>query len=136
MIWVILAALGVPLWLCALALGSIVVRNRKLRKRQGNIVVRVKRDGSDRWRRAHALWVSDVFAWRGSPASWSEDMLHVSGAALRSPETEERKKLHRLGDGFVIASMELVGGGDLDVAASAEASVAVLGPFATTTVES
>lgn len=135
MIWVILAALGVPLWLCALALGSVVLRNRKLRRRHGNIVVRVKRAGSDRWRRAHALWISDVFAWRGSPASWNEDMLHVSGAVLRSPEPEEQEKLHRLGDGSVIATMDLVGGGSVEVAVGADARTAVLGPFAPGTVE-
>jgi hypothetical protein len=135
LIWLTLAFLGVPLWLCALAIIVLVLRNKKLRDRHGNVVVRLKKPEEDRWRRAHALWISDVFAWRGSPASWNEDMLHVSGAVLRSPEPEEQEKLHRLGDGFVIATMDLVGGGSVEVAAGADARTAVLGPFAPGTVE-
>jgi hypothetical protein len=37
MIWAILVLLGVPLWLCALGILVILMRNRKLRKRHGNI---------------------------------------------------------------------------------------------------
>ena len=67
MIWAILALLGVPLWLCALRILTAVVQNRKLRKRYGDIPVRVRRAGKKRWTRGHAIWVSDVFAWRGRP---------------------------------------------------------------------
>jgi hypothetical protein len=67
MIFAILALLGVPLWLCAIGILVILMRNRKLRKRHGNIPVRVKRLGKQRWTRGHAIWVSDVFAWQGSP---------------------------------------------------------------------
>lgn len=135
MIWLTLAFLGVPLWLCALAISVLVLHNRKLRRRPGNIVVRVRKAGKDRWQRAHALWISDVFAWRGSPASWNEDMLHASGAVLRSPETEERKELRRLGEGFVVATLDLVGGGSVEVAAGPEARTDILGPFAGTAEE-
>ena len=69
MIWAILALLGVPLWLCALGILTAVVQNRKLRKRYGDIPVRVRRPGKKRWTRGHAIWVSDVFAWRGTPAA-------------------------------------------------------------------
>ena len=51
----ILALLGVPLWLCAILILVIVVRNRKLRKRHGDIPVRVKRPGKQRWTRGHAI---------------------------------------------------------------------------------
>ena len=40
MIWVILAVLGVPLWLCALAIIAVVLRNRSLRKRAGDVPAR------------------------------------------------------------------------------------------------
>jgi hypothetical protein len=36
MIWVILAAVGVPLWLIAIALITLLLRNRTLRHRPGN----------------------------------------------------------------------------------------------------
>lgn len=129
MIWVILALLGVPLWLVAVGILVVLFNNRRLRKRYGNIPVRVKRPGKGRWRRGHAIWVSDVFAWRGSPAAWDEDLEHVSGVRLRSPDPEERKKLHRLGDDFAIARMTTVDGGSLDVTARSESRTALLGPF-------
>jgi hypothetical protein len=85
MIWAILALLGVPLWLCALGILAIFLNNRKLRKRYGDIPVRVRRPGKKRWTRGHAIWVSDVFAWRGSPAAWNEDLLQVIRVTPRDP---------------------------------------------------
>ena len=99
MVWAILALLGVPLWLCAAGILTLLFRNRSLRKRHGDVPVRVKRSGKTRWTRGHAIWVSDVFAWRGSPAAWNEGIVHVTGVTLRSPDDKERHKLRRLGDG-------------------------------------
>ena len=45
MIWLILAVLGVPLWLCAVAVLAPVLRNRSLRQRPGDLPVRVLRPG-------------------------------------------------------------------------------------------
>jgi hypothetical protein len=98
MVWAILVLLGIPLWLCAAGITITLVRNRSLRKRHGDIPVRVKRSGKTRWTRGHAVWVSDVFAWRGSPAAWSEGIVQVSGVTLRSPSDQEMHKLRRLGD--------------------------------------
>lgn len=58
MIWAILALLGVPLWLCALAILALLYRNRSLRQGHGDIPVRVQRAGKTRWTRGHAVWVS------------------------------------------------------------------------------
>jgi hypothetical protein len=133
MIWAILALLGVPLWLCVIGFLVLIHNNRKLRKRHGDIPVRVRRPGKKRWTRGHAIWVSDVFAWRGSPAAWNEDLLHVSGVTLRTPDPEERKKLHRLGDDLAIATLAIVEGETLEVAAGSEERSALLGPFLTVT---
>ena len=127
MVWVILAALGVPLWLCAIALLTLVFRNRSLRKRPGNVPVRVRRAG--RARAGHAVWISDVFVWRGSPAAWKEELEQVSSASLRPANDDERGDLHRIGDDPVIASLTLVDGGTIQVAARREHGAAVLGPF-------
>jgi hypothetical protein len=135
MIWAILALLGVPLWLIALALLGLFFRNRTLRKRQGDIPVRVLRPGRKRWTRGHAVWVSDVFAWRGSPASWREDVVQVDSVFLHAPEAELRKQLHRLGDDLVIASLSLAGDSHLEVATKGEHRAALLGPFGDTTAE-
>lgn len=129
MIWAILAFLGVPLWLCAVGIMVIVFRSRTLKRRYGDVPVRVRRPGKARWTRGHAVWVSDVFAWRGSPAAWNEDLAQVVGVTLRDPNTEERKKLHRLGDGFVIATLLLTYGETLEVAGGPEQREALAGPF-------
>jgi hypothetical protein len=131
MIWAILALLGVPLWLCAIATVVLVFRNRALRKRPGDISVRVLRAGKKRWTRAHAIWVSDVFAWRASPASWNEGLVQVTDASLHEHvDAETAKKLHRLGDSPVVASLTLVGGAVIEVAARPEHRAALMGPFA------
>ena len=133
MIWALLALLGVPLWLCALGILALVYRNRSLRKRYGDIPVRVQRPGKTRWTRGHAVWVSDVFAWRGSPAAWREDLVRVVGASARSATPEERKALHRLGDEPVVATLTTGQDDVLRVAASAGHRSALSGPFASPT---
>jgi hypothetical protein len=95
--------------------------------------VRVRRPGKKRWTRGHAVWVSDVFTWRGSPAAWSEDVVQVDSVFLHAPDTEQRKKLHRLGDDLVVASLSLTGGPAIDVATRNEHRAALLGPFANAT---
>ena len=130
MIWAILALLGVPLWLCAAGIVTVVFQNRRLRKRPGNVPIRVLRPGKSRWTFGHGVWVSDVFAWRGSPAAWREDLVQVSGASPRAADLEERKRLHRIGDQPVIATFELAEGGTLEVATGAEHRSALLGPYA------
>ncbi len=132
MIWAILALLGVPLWLCALAILALVYRNNSLRQRDGDIPVRVQRAGKTRWTRGHAIWVSDVFTWRGSPAAWSEGLLQVTAASVGTVEPEELKKLHRLGDHPAVATLTPAAGEPLRVAVAAEHRVALLGPYGTT----
>jgi hypothetical protein len=130
MIWLILAFLGVPLWLCALAIMSLVYRNRSLRLREGDLPVRVLRAGKTRWTRGHALWVSDVFAWRGSPAAWNEGLVHVVDASAGTPEPAELKKLHRLDDPAV-AVLTSETGEALRVAVASKHAAALLGPYGT-----
>lgn len=129
MIWAILMFLGVPLWICIAGITITVLKNRGLQNRPGDIPVRVKPPGKTRWARGHAIWVSDVFAWRKSPASWNEGLVHVTGVALRRPSDEEQHKLHRLGD-VQIATLSSAGGEPLEVAVKAEDATALAGPFA------
>jgi hypothetical protein len=130
-IWAILILLGVPLWLCAVGVCAVILGNRNLRKRPGNIPVRVLRPGKKRWTRGNAIWVSDVFAWRASPASWNEDVFQVTDASLHEPvDSQTMKKLHRLGENPAVASFALNGGALIDVAARADHRSALVGPFA------
>jgi hypothetical protein len=130
MLWAILALLGVPLWLCAIGVGVLILENRSLRKRPGDIPVRVLRPGKKRWTRGHAVWVSDVFAWRASPASWKEGLAQVTDASSHeSVDPQTMKKLRRLGDSPAVTSLTLVGGEMIDVAARQEHRSALMGPF-------
>ena len=108
----------------------LLFNNRRLRKRYGDVPVRVRRPGKKRWTRGHGIWVSDVFAWRGSPAAWSEELLWVRDATARAADPEERKKLHRLGDEPAIATFVAADGETVEVAAAPEQASALLGPFA------
>ncbi len=129
MVWAILVFLGVPLWVCAAGITITVLRNRSLRKRPGDIPVRLQRAGRKRWTRGHALWVSDVFAFRGSPSGWSEVLEHVTDVTLRSPSEEEGRKLHRLGQTVQIATLSTADAEPFAVAADAERRTALVGPF-------
>lgn len=129
MIWAILALLGVPLWLCAIGILALVLRNRGLRHRAGDVPVRVLRPGKTRWTRGHGLWVSDVFSWRGSPAAWREELVQVVVATGRTADEGERKALHLLGDEPVVAVLTTADGGTLRVATAAANRGALMGPF-------
>ncbi len=130
MIWAVLIALGVPLWLCACGIFMLVFRNRSLRKRPGNIPCKLRPTGKKRWTSGHGVWVSDVFAWAGSTAAWKGELAWTTGLATRSPDEGERKKLHRLGDSPLIASLALADGGTVEVAAGPGHRAGLLGPFA------
>jgi hypothetical protein len=129
MIWAILALLGVPLWLCAVGILAVILQNRRLRKRYGDLQVRVRRPGDKRWTRGHAIWVSDVFAWRASPAAWKEDLLQVIGVSSRTPDSEEQRKLHRLGNEPAITELATIEGETFEVATRSEDCKALFGPF-------
>lgn len=131
MIWLLLAALGVPLWFCAAAIGTLAVRNRKLRVRAGDVPVRRRLAGRSRWGRGHGVWISDVFVFRGSPAAWSESLLWVRTATIRPvADAAEARKLRRLGEGPVIAVLTGDGGERVEFAANAAHAIDLLGPLA------
>jgi hypothetical protein len=128
MIWVVLVALGVPLWLCAAGILTLVLRNRAIRHRPGNIPCRVRTDPNGRWRRGHGLWVHDVFGFRGSPAAWVEALWWVSDVSVR-PATPADGKLRGIGGHAVIASMQTSEQGTVEVAARAEDASTLTEPF-------
>ena len=131
MIWIVLAAIGVPLWLCAAAVLSILIRNRKLRTRGGDVAVRRRSPGETRWIRGHGVWVHDVFAFRGSPAMWSESLFWVAEASTRGvADPGEAKKLRRLGEHPAIVLLTTEDAATVEFAAPADRAVDLLGPFA------
>jgi len=134
-IWAILIFLGIPLWFCALGILLLIRNNSSLRKRPGNVPVRVKPPGKTRWTPGHAVWVHDVLAFRASPAAWKELLVWVTGAVERQATREDAKKLHRLGDDTVVAVLSSAGIGTIEIAARAEHRDGLLGPYADTETE-
>jgi hypothetical protein len=121
MIWAILIAVGVPLWLCVAGILTFVLRNRALRTRAGNIPCRLRTAPDKRWVRGHGVWVHDVFAFRGSPAAWSEQLLWAADIESRPSSADEDKKLHGIGSRPVIATIVgRNGDGTVEVAARRE----------------
>ncbi|HEY6397392.1 MAG TPA: hypothetical protein VIX82_08075 [Solirubrobacteraceae bacterium] len=131
MIWAILAALGVPLWLCAAAILTLILRNRALRRRPGNVPVRIRRAGKTRWSPGHGVWIHDVFAFRGLPAAWKEALVWATAASWRPASEHERAKLHRIGDKPIVVTLTLEAGETIELATRPEHKSDLLGPFAT-----
>jgi hypothetical protein len=105
----------------------LLVRYYTLRRRAGNIPVRVRRSGKTKWNRGHAVWVHDVFAFRTSPAAWYESLSWVAETQQRTATPEERRRLHRLGDDMAVGTFRLNDGVSVDVAARREHGPALFG---------
>lgn len=102
---------------------------RSVRKRRGDIPVRVLRAGKTRWLSGHAVWISDVFAWRGSPAAWSEGLARVMAVTMVAADPPEPKRLHGLGDDPLVANMITEEGSKLRVAVASANHAVITGPF-------
>ena len=132
MIWVVLAFVGVPLWLIAAGILMLVLRSRQLRHREGNVAVRMHGAGKEPgkgWRRGNAVWVREVFAFRGWPAAWSETLAGVSTASTTAPSEEEGHALRHLHEP-VVALLTLDDGDVIEVAAPGASLKLLAGPFA------
>jgi hypothetical protein len=127
MIWAILALLGVPLWVIAGGIAYMLLLNRHLRRREGDIAARTRSTPGKRWRRGHGLWVGDVFAWRSSPSSWSESLDVVRSATVRQLSMEEAHQLARLKD--PVLAVFAADGRTFEVAVPSSARAALLGSF-------
>jgi hypothetical protein len=108
----------------------VVRRNQALRHRPGDVPLRARFEAGGPWIRGHGVWVNDIFAFRRSPAGWTEALLWVTNASARRATDEERHRLGRLGDDSVVATFVLASGGSMAFAARAEDRAHLLGPYA------
>lgn len=129
MILAALFLLGVPLWLCAMGVLALVLRNRGLRKRPDDIPIRLRVRPDGRWRRGHARWVHDVLAFRASPAAWAESLLWVTGVGPRELTGAETHKFRRL-DRPVAVTLAVAGRPAAQAVTSEEHLPRLLGPYA------
>jgi hypothetical protein len=113
-----------------MSLLGLIMRYHTLQRRNGNIPVRMRQAGKNKWSRGNAVWVHDVFAFRASPAAWRESLFWVADTDQRAPTAEERRKLHRLGDDMAIATFHLNDGDVVDVATRRENVPALFGDVA------
>ena len=113
-----------------MAISILLFRNRALRKRPGNVPMRVRPHSNQRWSPGHGVWIHDVFVVRGIPAAWKEALVWATAAEVRVADDEERKRLHRIGDAPIIVTLSLVDGGTIELAARAEHEGDLLGPSA------
>jgi hypothetical protein len=127
-IWAILAVLGVPLWLIVGGIAYMVLLNRHLRHREGDVLVRARQAAGKRWRRGHALWVGHVFAYRSSPSGWNESLDWIRSATLRELSAAEAHQLRHL-ENPVLAVLLTGDDRTLEVAAAGVRRSALLGPF-------
>ena len=89
--------------------------------------VRARYKSGKRWRRGHAVWVGDVFAYRSSPSSWNESLDQVRSATLRELTAEETHALKRLDDPVVVVFT--ADDRTIEVATAGSQKDALLGPF-------
>ena len=129
MLIAVLALIGVPLWLLAVALWVLLAQNRSIRNRPGNIPNRFRASKEKRWRRGNSLWVHDVFAWIGSPLPIKQCLVGVARTESRSPTQDELKSLKRLGPDLAIVCLIDDHGASHELAVASEHYQVALGPF-------
>jgi hypothetical protein len=130
--WILALETLVIVGLGAGAIALVVVRNRRMRRRPGNVPVRLWRQEDDRWVPGHGVWANDVLAVRAAPAAWGEALLWIVDAKPHRVTDEDLKKLHRIGERPVAFEFELACGGSVRMAARHEHEEALLGPFSAT----
>ena len=126
-----LAAALVTALAVAFVVAVIVLRrNEELRRRPGDVPVRARLGDRGPWVRGHGVWVNDIFAFRRSPAGWTETLLWVTNATVCRATRDEAEGLAHLGDNPVVATFVLASGGSMAFAARAEDRAELLGPYA------
>ena len=129
MTWLILALLGIPLWLCAIALIALVLRKRS-RKHSRGIAVRVRSEPGKRWVSGRATWINDMFVFSARPAVLRERAVWVTGAQARVASPEEVRALRRVAADPIVGIFALADGRRIQVAAAPRHAQALLGPYA------
>lgn len=135
MLWILLATLGVPIWLIVGALAGALLSRRAFKNAPGvfRAKLRVTRGAArglkPNWARmpAYAAWVHDVLIVQEGLALIRSKALPVSSAADIKVMSQEAVK--GLGDMPSVLTLLLDNGATVELAAPAEASELMVGPF-------
>jgi hypothetical protein len=138
-IWIILAALGIPIWLVLGGLGATFLSRRSFKRRPGVFPVKL-RVVSGEVAKLKASWPR-----RPGYARWVHDVLLVQhGGALRQTEamavtrvteaisSRGADDIRALGDAPLVMSLELDGGAKVELAAPTDVRGLMVGPFGDT----
>ena len=136
MIWVILALLGIPLWLIAAGLTFTVWHHRDVTKRPGIFACKARASAGEvsalgeKFPRfsSHALWVHRVLIIYSGPSRSRSDPHGVE--RVKEPLTAaDPDAVKRLGDEPQLLTLRLDDGAVIEVAAAQGDSELLLGPF-------
>ena len=131
MIWALLAAVGVPLWLCADGHPHARPAQPRAAPPARQRRVPAARHPGRTLDPGHGVWVHDVFAFRGSPATWKERLLWAIDVEVRPATEDEARKLRAVGDHPIVATIAgTPDDGTIEVAAREEDELLLLGPSA------
>ena len=130
MIWAILAALGVPLWLIALALVGLFFKRRRVAKHPDTFACKARVASGeitglkDKFRSTHARWVHDVLiVYSGIGRT---NVLPLPIGAVEQPfHPAEVKRM----DHPQVLTLQLDGGALTEVAVSVDVQSLAVGPF-------
>ena len=137
MIWIILAALGIPLWMVLGALTATVVSRRRFRRQPGVFAAKLRGVSGDNgrmptsWKRrcVYVRWVHDVLLVQHGLALAQTLALPVSGAE-NAVTVDDPAALKGLGPDALVLRLHLDSGATVELAASATARDTLAGPFA------
>jgi hypothetical protein len=136
MVWILLAALGVPVWLVVGALAAGLWSRRAFKRAPGVFPAKLRVEAGEvpgfktSWPRgaAYARWVHDVLLVHRGLALVRNNVLAVAGAngplVVGGPE-----EITRLGPSPVVLSLTLDGGATVELAGRSEDRDAVVGPY-------
>ena len=136
MIWVILALLGIPLWLIAAGLTFTVWHHRDVTKRPGIFACKARASAGevsalgDKFPRlsGHALWVHRVLIIYSGPSRSRSDPYGVAGVE-RPLVPADTDAVKRLGGQPQLLTLRLDGGAVIEIAVARGDSELLLGPF-------
>ena len=131
MIYALLAALGVPLWLVAGMLLVVLLTRRRITHGPGVFKARVKLDAGtipglkEKWSAVHAVWVHDVLLLFKGLSRARVQPLPVA-AILQPPQPVAALDVKRLGDAPQAMRLRLDNGAEVTVAVSGACGAAAL----------
>ena len=136
MIWILLAALGIPLWMVVGLLLGTVLSRRAMKRTPGVFPAKLRAgpegvDPADRkWprRTSYAVWVHDVLVVHGGIALVRTHALPVAGV-IGPCSPLQPGQVRGLGEHPLMTTIVLDDGAEMQLAAPDQARDAMVGPF-------